>query len=182
MKEKKQPNEYFDPWDGCAQPTYRTGGTQPPKSHGSVIAFLLVLVIFLCGVSTTLGLMNIRLFRQLSAQETAEKRSPVVFSQGAKAATSEVSAPLGFVGQTVPAFWQNYHDLPQGVYVTEVLSGSDACRQGILPGDILTAFNGTPVTDTESLQALLETQSAGSCATVSFYRDGEILELTITLK
>ena len=45
MKEKKSTTESFDGWDSYEQQTYRTGGTQPPKSHGSLIAFLLVVVM-----------------------------------------------------------------------------------------------------------------------------------------
>lgn len=51
------------PWDDGV---YGTGRTQPPKSYGGLIAFLLILIIFLIGVVTMLGLMNIRLFRRLN--------------------------------------------------------------------------------------------------------------------
>ena len=44
MKEKPKTEE-FDQWETWDQPTYRTGGTQPPKSHGGIIAVLLVLLI-----------------------------------------------------------------------------------------------------------------------------------------
>ena len=38
----------YDPWN---QGTYRTGSTRPPKSHGGLLALLLVLVILLSGCS-----------------------------------------------------------------------------------------------------------------------------------
>jgi len=46
--------------------TYQTGSTRPPKSRGGLVAFLLVLVILLLGAVTILGVMNIKLFRQLN--------------------------------------------------------------------------------------------------------------------
>ncbi len=49
--------------------TYQTGSTHPPKSRGGLIAFLLVLVILLLGAVTILGVMNIKLFRQLEGDE-----------------------------------------------------------------------------------------------------------------
>lgn len=49
--------------------TYQTGSTQPPRSRGGLIAFLLVLVILLLGAVTILGFMNIKLFRQLDTDE-----------------------------------------------------------------------------------------------------------------
>ena len=58
-----------DPWN---QGTYRTGSTRPPKSHGGLIALLLVLVILLSGITTILGVVNIRLFRQVNIAEPRE--------------------------------------------------------------------------------------------------------------
>lgn len=54
-------------WEDWDSGVYQTGSTQPPKSHGGVIALLLVVVIALCGLVTLLGAANIRLFRQLNA-------------------------------------------------------------------------------------------------------------------
>ncbi len=57
------------PWDDGM---YGTGRTQPPKSHGGVIAVLLIAVIFLVGTVSVLGLMNVRLFKQLQEQSSTE--------------------------------------------------------------------------------------------------------------
>ena len=181
MKEKKPTTESFDYEESWAQQTYRTGGTQPPKSHGGLIAFLLVVIIFLCGISTALGLMNIRLFRQLT-DISAEETSPIVFSQSSAAELDISNAPLGFLGQEVSTFWQNYHDLPQGIYVTEVMSGSNACKQGVLPGDILTAVNEQPVPDTATFQQLLSTYKPGDPITAKFSRQGQEIVLTLILE
>lgn len=40
------------------QHSYENGSTQPPKSHGGVIAVVLCTVIFLCGIISALGLWN----------------------------------------------------------------------------------------------------------------------------
>jgi len=65
-----------DPWN---QGTYRTGSTRPPKSHGGMIALLLVLVILLSGITTILGIVNVRLFRQVK-QDTTKETLPISFS------------------------------------------------------------------------------------------------------
>ena len=44
---------------------YGTGSTQPPKSRGSLIAVLLIAVIFLTGIVTVLGILNVRLVKRL---------------------------------------------------------------------------------------------------------------------
>ena len=181
MKEKKPTTETYDQWEAWAQQTYRTGGTQPPKSHGGLVAFLLVVIIFLCGISTALGLMNIRLFRQLTAFAT-EETGPITFSQSDGITRDAPDTPLGFMGQAVPPFWQNYHDLPPGIYVTKVIAGSHAATQGVLPGDVLVAINGSPVTDMETLQQLLGDKGPGDCVALELYRDAEWLTLSVCLQ
>ncbi len=59
-----------DPWD---RDTYTTGSTQPPKSRLALLAALLALCIFLCGLMT---LLNIRLFQQ-SNQPPVDSQSPM---------------------------------------------------------------------------------------------------------
>ena len=66
----------YDPWN---QGTYRTGSTRPPKSHGGTIALLLVLVILLTGITTILGIVNVRLFHQVK-EEHPENTLPISFS------------------------------------------------------------------------------------------------------
>ena len=46
------------------QNIYQTGSTRPPKNNRTVVAVLLVAVIFLGGIVSALSMLNIRLFRQ----------------------------------------------------------------------------------------------------------------------
>ena len=62
-----------DPWD---QGVYETGRTKPPKSYGSLIAMLLVVVIFLGGLVTVLSLLNVKLFTQLQDLSRKEEQDP----------------------------------------------------------------------------------------------------------
>ena len=51
---------------------YGTGPTEPPKEHHGPMALMLILIIFLFGIITVLGILNIRLFQELKLkrQET----------------------------------------------------------------------------------------------------------------
>ena len=70
MNENKNiPRENWD--DGA----YGTGRTCPPKTHRGMVAILLVLVILLTGIITVLGLLNVKLFHELSDQDVAEEES-----------------------------------------------------------------------------------------------------------
>lgn len=166
------------------QDIYRTGSTTPPKSYGGVIAVLLVAVIFLTGVSTALGLLNIRLFKQIRAQE---ELSPVSFSQagsreGTAAADTVAHFPaLGIRGQSLSSFYQVYYHLPQGLYITEVTPGSDAAAKGLLPADVLVSVNGQPVTSEQALQEMLAACVPGETVQLAVCRDErtKLLEVEI---
>ena len=74
-----------------------------------------------------------------------------------------------------------YYDLPQGLYVESVAEGSDAEKQGIQPGDIVTAVNGQTVSTTFEVNAIKEAFSVGDTMTLTIYRDGETFDVTVTL-
>ena len=66
MNDKRFP---FD--SGWDDGVYGTGCTQPPKSHRTVIALLLVAVIFLGGIATAMSVLNVKLFQELHRKEDA---------------------------------------------------------------------------------------------------------------
>lgn len=66
-----------------------------------------------------------------------------------------------------------------GVYVVTVDENSDAAAQGLQPGDIITAFNGSPVYQVSDVD--LSGLRVGDPVTVTIYRSGETLDLTFQL-
>ena len=55
-------NEYEYDWDNQY---YGTGPTEPPKERGGAMALMLILIIFLFGIITVLGVLNVKLFQEL---------------------------------------------------------------------------------------------------------------------
>lgn len=163
---------------------YRTGRTSPQKHHSGLITLLLILMIFLTGIVSALGLLNIHLFRQLMPERGGG--TPVSFSQGADCPSLpwEGGVSLVFGGmdlQETPVVYQKMHNLPPGLYVCHIETGSAAQQLGILPGDVLTCFDGTPVTSVSGLQNLLRTCQPGNRAELLFSRDGQQLPITLIL-
>ena len=113
--------------------TYQTGSTQPPKSRGGLIAFLLVLVILLLGAATILGLMNVHLFRQINEEGDKDSISGLSITGGEEVkntiATQDATEPAAIEEDpiqvaTSPASQENTTDglSLQAIYEENILS------------------------------------------------------------
>ncbi|MBR4017882.1 MAG: PDZ domain-containing protein [Oscillospiraceae bacterium] len=154
---------------------YRTGETHPRKNSRGLIAFLLICVIFLCGVVSVLGLLNIHLLAQL--QRSGE--SPLSFGEGNLSLTAPEGDSLTVAGITVQELsdlHQQVYDLPAGLYVVNAPEGIP-----VEPGDVLTTFDGTAVTSLEALNALLTQTKTGDRVWFVFSRQGNTFSYTIPL-
>ena len=60
--------EYDYTWD---DQYYGTGNTEPPKQRSGAMALMLILVIFLFGIITVLGVLNVKLFQELKMRGVA---------------------------------------------------------------------------------------------------------------
>ena len=78
-----------DPWQ---RDSYETGSTHPPKRRGGLVAALLVAVIFLGGLSSALGVLNIKLFSQL--QVSGEPNSSMSFYDSGTFETLNQTNPM----------------------------------------------------------------------------------------
>lgn len=67
------------------------------------------------------------------------------------------------------------------VLLVDVQAGSPADAGGLLPGDIVTAFDGTPVTDPRDVFVLLGPDSVGRAIPISLLRGGAPVEATVTV-
>jgi serine protease Do len=68
-----------------------------------------------------------------------------------------------------------------GVLISEVVPGSPADRGGIKAGDVIIAFNGTKVEDSNQFRRLVAQAGPGSTAAVTVLRDGQTTDLKVTL-
>lgn len=75
---------------------------------------------------------------------------------------------LGITGMSVSDAFSQQIDVPAGVYVMEVSSGSGADEAGMTKGSIITEINGSSIDSMEALQEQLQ-----------YYAKGETVSLTI---
>ena len=101
MDEQKKYNPKYsrdpEPWDDGS---WQTGSTQPPKDRGGTMALLLILIIFLCGIITVLGILNVKLFTQLQTRE--EKNTSISFTPETTAETASATEPVAVLETTQP--------------------------------------------------------------------------------
>ena len=72
-------------------------------------------------------------------------------------------------------------DRPRGALISRVLEGSPAEAGGILEQDIITAINGHQIDFSSELPHFVGRIRAGSEATVAVIRDGEEMEINLTI-
>jgi Do/DeqQ family serine protease len=69
----------------------------------------------------------------------------------------------------------------KGALVNDVIKGGPADKAGIRQGDVITALNGSEVKDPSHLQRQVAEAGIGKAAKITIFRDGKVLELSITL-
>ena len=68
-----------------------------------------------------------------------------------------------------------------GASIVEISSGGAAEAAGLRVGDIITGFNGIPITGKTDLTAQVRAAAAGTKAEIDYVRGGEAARVTVTL-
>ncbi len=90
---------------------------------------------------------------------------------------------LGVSGVDVSEEVAKTYNMPQGVYISRIVSGSAAEIAGLRQGDIITGFAGRNITAMEEIQDLLQYYAAGTTVDVVAFRsvNGNYEEMTFSV-
>ena len=91
------------------------------------------------------------------------------------------SATHGLLGASIVNDTTTTNQSVVGAVVEETTPGGAAANAGLEKGDIITGFNGLPVTDYTDLIAQVRALAAGATAPVTYVRDGKTAEVDVTL-
>ncbi len=70
-------------------------------------------------------------------------------------------------------------DADEGVLIARVLSDSPAARSGLQAGDVITAIDGTAVTESTEVQRIVSNGKVGKQLTVEVERNGEVKSIDV---
>lgn len=90
---------------------------------------------------------------------------------------------IGIQGIDVTSEIQTAYQIPQGIYISKITSGSAAEAAGIRPGSVLTTFDGQTISGVTALQELLQYYKAGESIELLLQvpTDGSYQEQTVTI-
>ena len=93
---------------------------------------------------------------------------------------------MGYIGiymQEVTPEISAYYNIPQGVYVSELVPGGGAEKAGILAGDIIIGIDGNKALTNDGMKRLLKYYAVGEDVDITFLRNenGEYVEHTVTV-
>lgn len=88
---------------------------------------------------------------------------------------------FGITATTVDSSVAKYYNMVEGAFVYAVNPGSCSEAAGLKVGDIITGLNGETVTGSSDLTYLKKSYRAGETVTLTVYRDGEYIEVSVTL-
>ena len=104
----------YPDWDDSV---YGNGPTEPPKNRGALVALMLILIIFLCGIVTMLSLMNIRLFRELNTDKREEELAISFTTEPTTEAVDKTAPtqPAAPAAVSAPNATMNLQAAPKGI-------------------------------------------------------------------
>ncbi len=91
------------------------------------------------------------------------------------------SATHGLLGAMVQSASAVEGTTVAGAYIAEVVPGGVAEAAGLAAGDIVTNFNGVPITSANDLTAQVRAAAAGSVASLTYVRGGFSRTIEVTL-
>ncbi|MET0854827.1 MAG: trypsin-like peptidase domain-containing protein [Microterricola sp.] len=91
------------------------------------------------------------------------------------------TATHGLLGATVSPAASVEGSTSVGAYIADVTAGGPAAAAGLQKGDVITGFNGVPITDANDLTAQVRTVEGGGDASLTYVRDGKSYDVDVTL-
>ncbi len=109
--------------------------------------------------------------------DTVKAIVDLIMKDGAVYGRSTIGITIGPISEDIA----EYYDIPVGLYVSVVLENSDAAKQGIQKGDIITKVNGKEALTTSDVAEAKAAIEIGDTITFTVWRDGKTFDVDVKL-
>src|SRR5574344_675919 len=89
---------------------------------------------------------------------------------------------IGISGINVDDSTAKKNNIPQGIYVAQVLTNSPASKAGIKKGDVIIGIEGKDITTMEELNEIKNSKKVGDKITLKIHRQNGDVEVNVTLE
>lgn len=89
---------------------------------------------------------------------------------------------IGISGINVDESTAKKNNIPEGIYVAQVIASSPAAKAGIQKGDVITGIDGTDITTMEKLNEIKNAKNVGDKITLKIHRQNKDIEIKLTLE
>ncbi len=109
--------------------------------------------------------------------DTLQSIVAALMNDGAVYGRSTIGVTVGPISEDIA----DYYDIPVGLYVSEVLDNSDAKKQGIKKGDIITKVNGKDAHSTSDIAEEKSKLDIGDEISFTVWRSGSTFDVTVRI-
>ena len=109
--------------------------------------------------------------------DTLQSIVAALMADGAVYGRSTIGVTVGPISEDIA----KHYDIPVGLYVSEVLDNSDAQKQGIKKGDIITKVNGKDAHSTSDIAEEKSKLDIGDTIDFTVWRSGSTFDVTVRI-
>lgn len=109
--------------------------------------------------------------------DTLQSIVAALMNDGAVYGRSTIGITVGPISEDIA----DYYDIPVGLYVSEVLDNSDAQKQGIKKGDIITKVNGKDAHSTSDIAEEKSKLDIGDTIDFTVWRSGSTFKVSVKI-
>lgn len=109
--------------------------------------------------------------------DTLQSIVAALMDDGAVYGRSTIGVTVGPISEDIA----DYYDIPVGLYVSEVLDNSDAQKQGIKKGDIITKVNGKDAHSTSDIAEEKSKLDIGDTIDFTVWRSGSTFKVSVKI-
>ncbi len=109
--------------------------------------------------------------------DTVQSIVDALISDGKVTGRSSIGITIGPVSESIA----KYYNIPQGLYISYVTEGSDAEKQGLREGDIITKVNGEDAFTTQDVADAKSGLEIGDSIEFTVWRDGGTFSVSVKI-